>query len=295
MTVAPASPRLAISKILFTTDFSSASQSALPYALAFAGWFGAKIFLAHAIPSEPRLTVPLDVLPREDNPYWQGAQRKLDEFLSTDPLKQADYEVLLEQGDLWEVLDHIICRQQIDFIVLGTHGRQGLKKLVLGSAAEQVFRLAPCPVLTVGPKAVHPAVEFETFKSILFATDFSPASLHALPYALSLAQENQARLTLFHAVALVPMQQREMVESENLAKLEALLPPDADLWCKPRLLVNFEFPTDGILRVAQQYDADLIVMGVHKTATPRASAHLPWAIAYDVVCGAHCPVLTVRG
>jgi nucleotide-binding universal stress UspA family protein len=59
-------------------------------------------------------------------------------------------------------------------------------------------------------------------------------------------------------------------------------------------LVNFEFPTEGILHVAESEKADLIVMGVHKRA-PHASAHLPWAIAYEVICKARCPVLTVRG
>jgi nucleotide-binding universal stress UspA family protein len=289
------STRLSVKNILFTTDFSAASEAALPYALAFARWYGAKVFVAHAIPPEPQLSVPLEVLSREDDPYWSAARSKLDKFVARNPFGSTPHEVLMLQGEMWHVLSNIIERQDVDFLTLGTHGRHGLKKIVLGSAAEQIFRLAPCPVLTVGPKAARPEVEFGNFKRILFATDFSPASLNALPYALSIAEENQAELTLLHLISLVPMQHQEAVASHAKKRLEQLLPPDAGLWCQPNIIVLLEFATDGILRIAAQTQADLIVMGVHKSAAARAVSHVPWAIAYDVVCDSHCPVLTVRG
>jgi len=294
-TAAARSTRLSVKNILFTTDFSAASQGALPYALAFARWYGAKLFVAHAIPPEPQLSVPLEVISREDDPYWSYARHKMDQLLEPKPFGTTPYEVLMLQGDMWHVLSNIIQRQDIDFLTLGTHGRHGLKKIVLGSAAEQIFRLAACPVLTVGPKASRTDVEFGNFKHILFATDFSPASLKALPYALSIAEENQAELTLLHLISLVPMQHQEAVANHAKRRLEELLPPDAGSWCEPNIVVLLEFATDGILRVAEQTKADLIVMGVHKSAAARAVSHVPWAIAYDVVCDAHCPVLTVRG
>jgi nucleotide-binding universal stress UspA family protein len=241
-------------------------------------------------------------LPGEIDPYWPGVRRRMEEFERGGALQQAQYEMVIEQGELWEVLADIIERHAIDFLVLGTHGRHGLKKLVLGSSAEQIFRMADCPVLTVGPKAAHRDVKFESFKHILFATDFSPASLHALPYALSIAEENQACLTLLHLASPASIESQESVREVAVRRLQALLPRDIHAWYQPTfawyqptLLVGFEFPTDGILRAAAEEKADLIVMGVHKTATPRATAHLPWAIAYDVVCDAPCPVLTVRG
>jgi len=294
-TTAAHSTRLTVKNILFTTDFSTASQAALPYALAFARWYGAKVFLAHAIPREPQLSVPLEVLSREDDPYWSDARLKLAEFLAPNPFGTTPHEVLMLQGDMWQVLSNIIQKQAIDFLALGTHGRHGLKKIALGSSAEQIFRLAPCPVLTVGPKAARTHVDFGNLKRILFATDFSPASLNALPYALSIAEENQAELTLLHLISLVPMQHQEAVASQAKKRLEQLLPPDAGLWCQPNIIVMLEFATDGILRMAEQTKSDLIVMGVHKSAAARAVSHVPWAIAYDVVCDAHCPVLTVRG
>jgi len=288
--------RIQVRNILFATDFSPAAGAALPYALAFARWYGAKLFVAHAVPPEPNLGVPRSHLPRAIDPSWRVARRRMEEFTQCGSLSQAQYEVLMQDGELWQVLAEMIRLQAIDFLVLGSHGRQGLKKLVLGSSAERIFRMADCPVLTVGPKAAHADVKFEGFKHILFATDFSPASLHALPYALSIAQENQSCLTLLHLVTLPPVgQSLDSVRKVATRELQWLLPRDANAWCQPTLLVRFEFPPDGILRAATEQKEDLIVMGVHKTSVPRAVAHLPWDIAYEVVCDALCPVVTVRG
>ncbi|HVO82658.1 MAG TPA: universal stress protein [Terriglobales bacterium] len=295
MPMLQANLRLSLKTILFTTDFSLASEAALPYVQALVRWYGSKVVVAHSVPPEPALSVPLDAAPLNMNLNWQQAQNKMTAFLRTDPLPGVVHETVLEQGELWDVLSDLIRRHDIDLVVLGTHGRKGLKKLVLGSAAEQIFRLAPCPVLTVGPNAARPTVQFENWKRILFATDFSAGSLKALPYALSMAEENNAQLMLLHTIPLVPVQQQEDVQEGARRRLEKLIPPDASDWCQPEFVVRFEFPADGILKVAEERQADLVVMGVRATASPRTSAHLPWATAYEVVCRAHCPVLTVRG
>ncbi|MBZ5598104.1 MAG: universal stress protein [Acidobacteriia bacterium] len=286
--------RLSLKTILFTTDFSSASEAALPYVQALVRWYGSKVIVVHSVEPEPPPTLSMEPSPLDMNLSWQHAQNKMNEFLRSNPLPGIVHETVLEQGELWDVLSDLIRRHDIDLLVLGTHGRQGLKKLVLGSAAEQIFRLAPCPVLTVGPKAVRPSIQFENWKRILFATDFSAGSLKALPYALSMAEENNAQLMLLHTIPLVPVQQQDDVQEGARRRLEKLMPMDAADWCKPEYVVRFEFPADGILKVAQERQADLIVMGVRAAASPRTSAHLPWATAYEVVCHAHCPVLTVR-
>lgn len=286
------SPRLSFSNVLFPTDFSSASEAALPYVKALARYYGAKIFVAHAVTPTPPVFIPMEPVPLDLDAEWRDSQKLLTQFLNRDPLRGTASSGVLERGDLWNVLEDVVQRHSIDLIVLGTHGKHGLKKLVLGSRAEQIFRQASCPVLTIGPRV--PASEDVAFKRILFATDFSAGSLRALPYALSLAEENQARLILLHVIPLVPLQHQESVAASAQDRLEDLVPPEASNWCRPECVVRFEFPAEGILTLAESQDADLIVMGVHKGA-PAASAHLPWAIAYEVVCHAHCPVLTVRG
>jgi len=295
MHVPKPNPRLSLKNILFTTDFSSASDMALPYALALARWYGAKVLVAHAVPPEPMLGVPMDPAPVEMDFNWQAAQRKMAEFVRSGTFRDTPHEQVLRQGELWDVLSAILQQHEIDLLVLGTHGRDGLKKLLLGSAAEQIFRRAFCPVLTVGPRVPRQPAPFENWKRILFATDFSEGSLNALPYALSLAEENQACLILLHLIPLAPVQEQEVVMQSARRRLEALVPLEAAAWCKPEFVVRFEFPAQGILQVAQERGCDLVVMGVHGSATPRAATHLPWATAHDVVCHAHCPVLTVRG
>ena len=295
MPVPSTGARLALKNILFTTDFSEASEAALPFVRGLAKWFGAKVVVTHATSAVMPLTLPMEPLPMEMDYAWAEATRKMNAFLRSDPVPGAECAAALCRGDLWNTIPDLISQYEIDMVVLGTHGREGVKKLVMGSAAEQIFRRADCPVLTVGPSVRRTEAEFENWKHILFATDFSEGSLHALPYALSIAEENQAQLTLAHFVSLVPMQRQAAVEEQARKRLQALLPADALDWCVPECVVRFEFPSDGILKLAAERGADLIVMGVHKTNAPRAAAHLPWAIAHDVVCHARCPVLTVRG
>jgi nucleotide-binding universal stress UspA family protein len=289
-----ASLRIIFKNVLVPTDFTAASAAALAYARAFSRDHGSKIFVAHAVTPEPPVFLPMEPIPLALDSTWQDAQAELNQFLSQDVHKDTKHEGILERGQIWNVVDDVVHRHAIDLIVLGSHGKRGLKKFVLGSAAEEIFRQADCPVLTVGPKVAPPVEEATAFQHIVFATDFSAGSLKALPYAISLAEENQARLTLLHVIPLVPLQQQAGVTESTADRLQKLIPPDAEDWCHPVSLVSFEFPAEGILHVADSEEADLIVMGVHKRA-PHASAHLPWAIAYDVICKARCPVLTVRG
>jgi nucleotide-binding universal stress UspA family protein len=288
-------PRLALNNILFTTDFSDTSQRALSFALAFANWYGARLCIAHAVPPEPHYPVPMDPLPVDIDPIWQEAQCRMADFDASHVFRNITHETAVEQGRPWDVVSRILRTKDIDLLVLGTHGRVGLKKIVLGSDAEVIFRQAPCPVLTVGPHVIPIDSESWRLKTILFATDFTERSLAALPLALSLAEENQANLLLLHLTPMVPLDSQDDLEVSIVNRLHKLLPEDAEDWCKPECMVRFEFPADGILRLANERSVNLIIMGVRKPAAPSATAHLPWATATEVVSRAPCPVLTVRG
>jgi nucleotide-binding universal stress UspA family protein len=230
------------------------------------------------------------------------------------PIKDLNPHMLLEQGRVWDVLSAIMQRENTDLLVLGTHGRGGLKKLVLGSVAEEVLRLATCPVLTIGPN-VPPADPTRTeFKVILFATDFGDASAKAFPYALSLAVAFQAKLILLHLVPPMPVvvtgrfddspgiyatqalrEWQVATEEESIRKLRKLVPPDAKLTSQPGYVVRLDFLPEGILGAAEARKVDLIVMGANRVASARMVAHIPWTVTHDVICKAKCPVLTVMG
>jgi nucleotide-binding universal stress UspA family protein len=116
------------------------------------------------------------------------------------------HEIVVREGEIWEEIDDVVRKNQIGMIVVGTHNRTGIAKLALGSTAEQIFRHASCPVLTVGPSCpTEPELDSpELIRPILFPTDFTDDSLRALPHAASFANEQKTRLVLLHVLGPVP-------------------------------------------------------------------------------------------
>jgi len=288
--------------ILLATDFSDVSQTALAYASATAKVHGSKLSVVHVLTPEPRSFIPMDPLPVAGQDERERAEQSMREYIASISLEGVEHEEVLVTGAIWTALDSFIHERGIDLLVLGTHGREGLRKLILGSIAEELFRLARCPVLTVGP-GVNARGANRPLKTVLFATDFKPASLNALPYAISITREHNARLILLHLLPIrvgvgigpywtpdaAAADVEDSVRLEGLERLRRLIPADLNLAHAPELKVTYDFLPDGILK----YDADMIVMGVNHTASPRAAAHLPWVAAHEVIGNARCPVLTV--
>lgn len=285
-----------LDNILFATDFSPASEAALGYALAIARRYDSKLFVAHVIRPDVYQMLPPENLAGVLEQIRHYAEQEMANLLISGRLRGIPHEILLEQGQLWSVLSGMMEKNEIDLIVVGTRGRTGVQKLLLGSVAEEIFRVSHRPVLTVGPTVSGRAPEATQLHQIVFATDFTPAAEQAAAYALSLAQEHQAHLTLMHVVRDV-----DKVSPESVARLrefftkrlEKIVPPETDLWCDPEFAVSFGAPAEGVLEVAKNKHADLIVLGVRGVAS--FAGHLPPATAYKIVCQAPCPVLTVRG
>ncbi len=297
--------RLALKRILFLTDFSQCAESALPYAVSLARHYGSKVVVAHVLPQEPWPVIPHDAMPVSMDRSYTYGERAMADLLKANPFPDVPYEVVLEKGELWPAVEYILEKHEIDMIVMATHGRHGIRKFLLGSAAEEIFRRAACPVLTVGPKLTpHPRHESE-LACILFATDFSAGSIHALPYAFSLAEENHARLILLHVLqdgASIAIEGQEPQfspdheEARARLALERLLPPEEpDLWSNSEFVIQRGMPAEAMLKLAEEKKVDLIVMGVRGAALAAAATRLPWAIAHKVVAQSPCPVLTVRG
>jgi nucleotide-binding universal stress UspA family protein len=283
--------RISLRNILFPTDFSPASSAALPFALALARIYGSTLLVTHVIPPEPRRQVVTDRLPLQDGRAWQEAQHKLAGVVQDRSIGDTPCKALVDQGDLADVIPAMISEQKVDLVVLGTHGRRGVSKLVLGSSAEKIYRSAQCPVLTVGPK-VH--VGAWGLHRILCPIDVVEDPKPFLHYAFSLAEESQAEFIVLQAVPLVPWQHRASVEAQMRSRLETLIPDEARDWCTPQFLVRWEHPAEAVLLAAAEWEVDLIVMGVRKARAATLSSHLPWPVASEVVSRAPCPVLTVR-
>jgi len=286
--------QIKLNNILLLTDFSSPSEHAMPFAAAMARRFQSKIFVTHVLPPVPMEPIPIEPMPLDLDALKQNAEQRLQEIGASALLDGIDHEQILFEGPIESSVHRISRQHDIDLIILGTHGRAGIKKLLLGSVAEKIFRNASCPVLTVGPHVPAYSQERDRIGNVLFATDFSPASTKALPFAVALAQENKAELTLTHVIDSNP--ENVAVSSHlyqvSMERLSNLLPPDAVNWCEPEFHVEAGIAPDEILHAANQRHTGLIVLGVHHAA--RLGSHIPWAVAYSVVRRADCPVLTVR-
>ena len=294
MSIVETGTRITLNNILFATDFSESANHALPYAGDLAARFGAKVHLVHAkallnyaAPPQAWQTTPDEACEIE----MQELRNSL-----TQAFPGVRSESFIGEGSAWDVLSSVLEKHKIDLIVVGTRGRTGLGRLLLGSQAEEILRRAPCPVLTVGPRS-H--AEAGRYSSVLYATDFGPASQAAAPYAFSIAQEHQAGLTLLHVIEeprtgelVLP---GDLVTS-NESLLRAIVPSEAKFWCEPRCVVEQGKPAEKILDVAGRCRADLIVLGARKsTGVPGAATHVSMATVHGVVTHAQCPVLTVRG
>ncbi|MDE3110316.1 MAG: universal stress protein [Acidobacteriota bacterium] len=288
---------IALRKILYATDFSPIAEAAAPFVSQFARRYGSKIFAVHVRPLQSYGMAP---------PESWAALKEAAEFQAKEQaaylnrlFRDTDHQAAVTEGGVWETLSDIIEQQHIDLIVMGTHGRQGLGKILLGSVTENLLRRAPCPVLTIGPHVEIDPERATRMNRILFATDFSPASQAAAPYAISLAQENQANLDILHVIENRKVD--ELVDAPELiqgtiGRMRSLLPPEAELWCESAFLVEEGPVAENVLKTARDRHADAIVIGVRRVeAEFDASDHLPWHTAHKIIAGAPCPVLTVRG
>lgn len=298
-----AGKRITLNNILFATDFSPRSDAALPYAVAIAHQYGATIYGAHVASSEDYLFTAPDLWPsrlQHEKELEQEVLKHLDEQLGAEK-----HEAIFGVGEVWQTLSGFIGENDIDLLVIGTHGRTGARKLLMGSIAEKIFRQATCPVLSIGPNVGSKREDEIQFRNILLATDFGAQSLASLPFAFSLAEETQARLTLLHvidqpAAGIIDL---EAATASVWRRLNQLIPPDAEAWCHVECRVGFgqEFalPAQRILEIANDRDdkvADLIILGVRPThRSVSAVTHLGHTTAQHIVAHATCPVLTVRG
>lgn len=285
-----------LEKILVGTDFSSASDRALEYALSLARSYDSKILLAHVVTSDANVMLAPQMMATTREEALRAAQERMGEILISGCMRGVPHETSIEAGALWPTLEKLIEKQQVDLVVVGTSGAGGVQKALMGSAAEEIFRQSKCPVLTVGPAIQGVTPREVEFKNILFATDFGLGAEREAAYAFSFAQENQANLTLLHVVKHADdySEQGLALKQKAIAhELAELVPSGGELWCKPEFRVRLGDPVEEILTLAREMKADLVVIGA-KRRKGFAAGHMPHTVADRVVRGAPCPVLTVR-
>ncbi len=281
-----------IHNVLIATDFSRCSNQALDIGLKLSEAYQAQAYVTFVVPSDEFMLAG----PEAYVAAKEAARRDL-ENLKTELTKThtcvegKDYHLYLLEGDVATSILNFAQQKHVDLIVLGTHGRGGLEKALMGSVAEKVFRASAIPVLTIGPHARH-ASDALAPKNVLVAANFSPDGERAARYAAGLAAEHHSRLTILHVITpkeLEHVPDRDRVLRAMDQNLQELLGPEAQD-CQRRVECGRVAPT--ILRTAQELNADLLVLGVHAAAG--VLTRFMWPIAYEVVREASCPVLTVR-
>jgi nucleotide-binding universal stress UspA family protein len=303
-----------IQRILCPVDFSDFSRRALDYAVAIAKWYESTITLVHV-----SAVVPVAAYAPGSGVLPSAALTPADrDALLAEMKRFADGEaetIVPIEFDLAEgsTAVEILAKAEgipADLLVMGTHGRSGFERLILGSVTEKVLRKAACPVLTVpaGVPEAAPATP-GLFKRILCAVDFSDCSMHALNYAMSVAQEADARLTVMHVIELPPDVPREvhetmlagpqslreyiaLAEEDSRTRLKSAIPDTVRAYCAVDTVLATGKPYREILRVAEEQNADLLLIGIHgRGAIDRL---LFGSTAHHLVRQASCPVLTLR-
>jgi len=287
--IVPIAPTFRLKKVLMATDFSYASGTLLPFVATLAQRFRSEVIIAHVTadfgkpPEQPTFSA---------TEIEEHAKQELAELLRAPEFDSLATHGRLRKGDPATQLIDLARLESIDLIVVGTHGRKGFKHFLLGSVAEEVFRHAACPVLTVGPR-VRAVQAVQDPKHILVPTDLSRESLLAMPVACAIAAEFSGRVHVLH---VLPKETAANPETRELAaplleRMKEVTQGQLSPRCAPEFLVESGPEAETIGIVAKEKSANLIVLGLRRGSS---AAALHSTIAYTTIAEASCPVLTVR-
>ncbi|HLA79729.1 MAG TPA: universal stress protein [Vicinamibacteria bacterium] len=292
-----------IRRILCPCDFSVFSERARDHAIGLAQWYEAELSILHVVPHAAGVwAYPPSVTPSTLEPVPRDqVQAELGRFAEPATRAGIPSATVIADGNPAAKIVEQARAGAADLLVLGSHGRSGLERWAVGSVAEKVLRRASCPVMVCGPGERPTPPPHALFKRILCALDFWESSSRALTYALSLAQEANAQLTLLHVIEDIPEDQhrhpglreyRNLMEAELRARLSRAVPEEVRNWCQPIEMVTEGKAYKQILQIAEEQAADLIVMGVQGRSV--LDLLVFGSTTNQVVRRATCPVLTIR-
>jgi nucleotide-binding universal stress UspA family protein len=287
-----------IRRILCPTDFSDFADRALALAIPVARWYHAAITILHVRPPEPSGGAAPRSHPGHRPPAALDASLQV--FARPALRAGVPVETVVREGDATREILACATRLACDLLVMGTHGRSGFERWVMGSVAEKVLRKAACPVITVGAgtRDVH------SWDPVLCAVDFSASSCRALDYALALTKAARVRLEVLHVVESMPAlhadaqpaidiaAHRRWLIDEAYRALHELVPGDAREAGRVGENVTFGKAYAEILRVARDVESGLVVLGTR--GREAVDLALFGSTTNQVVRASPCPVLSVR-
>ena len=298
---------LEVKLILCPIDFSEFSVRAYRHALSLAEHYRAKVVALHVVEQfrfpSAGFAASAGLYDEFCQAAREGGKEQLQEFVKNHTHDEIQPEIVVHQGIASDSILAFAQAQKTDVIVMGTHGRRGYDRLMLGSVTNRVIRRAPCPVLVVcKPQHESTAADMAAGKEqghahrlnrILFCTDFSENSERALNYAVSATAEYDAELTLLHVLEEVPSPAKtEEAIAAATEQLNKLIPPEARKTLKIKTAVRVGKPYRQIIQLALEAQVDIVAMGV------RGRGALDLAVfgstTYRVMQLGPCPVLAVH-
>jgi nucleotide-binding universal stress UspA family protein len=291
-----------LKNILCPIDFSEFSALAYQYALSLAEYYQARLICLHII---ELWRYPFADYAAQEADYAkfskalnEGGEVQLQDFVRKySPPAGVQPELPVRQGNASDCILWFAANENMELIVMGTHGRRGFDRLVLGSTTDRVMRKAGCPVLVVSNPS-HPQMATgpdgrHRLSRILYCTDFSHNSERARSYAISLAAEYGAELTLLHVAEAAPdLAHAEAIVRERTRELDKLVSDGERQSFKVKAVVRFGKAYEEIVRHASGIRASLIIMTVRGgDAVDRA---VFGSTTYRVIQLGPCPVLAIH-
>ena len=294
---------LEIKRILCPIDFSEFSVRAYHHALSLAEHYRAKLVAQHVVElwRYPCAEFAASLGNYEEfcRALREGGEEQLQEFVRNHTHDEIRPELVVEEGIAADSILSFAKEWKTDVIVMGTHGRRGFDRLLLGSATERLIRSASCPVLVVcqPPQETMAAAEerhrVHHLSRILLCTDFSKNSERALNYAISATEEYDAELTLAHVLEDVPGPAKtEEAIAKATERLAKLIPPEERKTLKIKTAVRIGKPYQQIIQLAVEDQIDMVAMGVHGRGALDLAVF--GSTTYRVMQLGPCPVLAVR-
>jgi nucleotide-binding universal stress UspA family protein len=298
---------LEIKLILCPIDFSEFSVRAYHHAVSLAEHYQAKLVAQQVVelwrhPSAS-FAASAGLYEEFEQALRESGSKQLQEFVKNHTHGEIQPELVVQAGLAADSILSFAQAQKTDVIVMGTHGRRGFDRLMLGSVTDRVMRRAPCPVLAIS-KPPHDFLAADTatgkergqvhhLSRILFCADFSENSEQALKYAISATAEYDAELTLLHVLEGVPSPAKaEEAMAAAGERLDKLIPPEGRTALKIKTAVRIGKPYWQIIQLAMEAQIDLVTMGV------RGRGELDLAVfgstTYRVMQLGSCPVLAVH-
>jgi len=290
-----------IESILCPVDFSEFSIYAYEYAESLAWHYKARLLLQHVLYS----LKPIEFWNIYSDAYEEicrkrraDIEQQLEEFAKRHARTEIWPQCFVQDGSATDLILSLAEAQAVNLIVMGTHGLRGIDRLMLGSVTERVLRRAQCPVFAVRKPAHHVIScvhdpEPVHLRKILLCTDFSDHAEHASEYALSMAEEYGAELTLLHVLEDLPKSTDLQSATEQVVKrMEESIAPETREACIVKVMVRTGKPYQEIIQLALERQTDLVIMGVRGRGA--LDTALFGSTTSRVIQLGSCPVLAVH-